>query len=295
MLSKGSIPQQPHIYGAAAQHYRQGTAVANAETPPSWSPEMAHDPRYPYTLVEYQRDVSRWLSATKVNQERQGALLALAIGGAARTVVDDIPDDLLCSGGQADLGDGLGTVHRTGPQLLFHALYRKFPVSMEANMLRAGLEFFAFTPLAAENAQLMFLRFDTMLDRANSQAELGISFPFRTWMLLSLLRLPPKKWSEYLKDLGHRLPRNEQEYQHLQSAIVRENTLEQNVGDMRGIRQGGGGSNSGAYFGTPCSDPSNATGQPVPLYLCLGSPAHTGGQEQPHPAFLSEPECHSRP
>ena len=48
--------RQPHIYGAAPLHYRQGTAVATAETPPVWAPEKAADPNFPYTLTEYIKD-----------------------------------------------------------------------------------------------------------------------------------------------------------------------------------------------------------------------------------------------
>ena len=135
---------RPHIFGAHALQYRQGTAIANTETPPTWAPEMAHDTTYAYTLREYQKDVSRWMAATKVNAERQGPLLALAIDGAARTVADDMPNDILAYGSVADLLDGQGAVHHSGPQLLFQALTRKFPDNMEALMLRAGLEFFAF-------------------------------------------------------------------------------------------------------------------------------------------------------
>ena len=73
--------RQPHLYGAAALHYRQGTAVATGDNPPTWSPEMATDALYPYTILEFARDVGRWQAATKVSIERQGAMLALAIGG----------------------------------------------------------------------------------------------------------------------------------------------------------------------------------------------------------------------
>ena len=45
-----------------------------------------------------------------------------------------------------------------------------------------------------------------MLDRANALANLHISYPLRSWKLLALLRLAPKKWAEYLKDLGHAFP-----------------------------------------------------------------------------------------
>ena len=56
---------------------------------------MALDQEFPYTLREWTRDVSRWCAATKVTPERQGPLLALAVGGAGRVAVDGIYDDLL--------------------------------------------------------------------------------------------------------------------------------------------------------------------------------------------------------
>ena len=76
--------RQPHIYGATPLHFRQGVPVANADTPPVWTPEMAHHEHYPYTLEEWARDVRRWCFATKVTEERQANLLALALGGSAR-------------------------------------------------------------------------------------------------------------------------------------------------------------------------------------------------------------------
>ena len=101
-------------------------------------------------------------------------------------------------------------------------------------MLKAGLEVFSFTPRANESTQIVFLRFDTMLDRANKLANLGISYPFRSWMLLSLLRLAPKKWAEYLKEMGHRFPRTQLEYVSMQQAMIREKTLENQVGQLSG-------------------------------------------------------------
>ena len=61
---------RPHIYGAQALHYRQGSAMGKTEIPPTWSPEMAHDAAYPYTLTEYLRDVARWVSLTEISTER---------------------------------------------------------------------------------------------------------------------------------------------------------------------------------------------------------------------------------
>ena len=136
---------QPQVYGQSPLLYRQGSAMGNTKIPPTWSPEMANDLRYPYTLGEYLRDVQRWMSLTKVTANRQGPLLAMAVGGAGRTIADEMPAEMLINGAQADFGDGQGEVYRSGSQMLFHALHRKFPDNQEAQMLRAGLEFFSFT------------------------------------------------------------------------------------------------------------------------------------------------------
>ena len=108
-------------------------------------------------------------------------------------------------------------------------------------MLRAGLDFFGSTPRAQELTESLFLRYDSTLDMANRDAELGISFPFRSWMLLSLLQLPPKAWSEYLRDMNHRFPRNHVEYELLKRRILRERCLEGTIGKLRA---GTGHSNS---------------------------------------------------
>ena len=81
---------QPHIYGAEAQHYRQGTAIATLEQPPCWNPNMMEDHYFPYTLEEWHKDINRWIGATKVASQRHGPLLALSLGDAARQVADNI-------------------------------------------------------------------------------------------------------------------------------------------------------------------------------------------------------------
>ena len=86
---------RPQIFGAQALHYRQGGAMGNTETPPTWSPEMAHDSVYPYTLSEYTRDIRRWMSLTKVAIERQ-RVLALTIGQAALGLVAPPPNAARC-------------------------------------------------------------------------------------------------------------------------------------------------------------------------------------------------------
>eukprot|EP00971_Amphidinium_carterae_P131533 2604705-Amphidinium_carterae.1 len=74
--------RQPQLFGARPLQYRQGTSVATTKQPPTWSPEMAIDPIYPYVLTEWVRDVERWMGATEVAEE------TLSVGSAARTIAD---------------------------------------------------------------------------------------------------------------------------------------------------------------------------------------------------------------
>ena len=224
-----TMEREPHIHGAAPQQYRQGVAVATGDNPPVWAPEMATGDGYQYVVEEWIRDLRRWAGATKVTVDRQASLVALSVGGAARTLVDSLDDQLLIQGGYADFSDGQGNTHYTGLEFLVRAIKLRFPTDQEALTLRTGLEFFAFTPRRNKGLQALFLRFDQMLERADRVARLGISFEFRTWMVQSVLRLQPKTWAELLKDNGQRFPTNQQEYGRLQQTLVRPRAIESNV------------------------------------------------------------------
>ena len=176
--SHGRHESRPHIFGANPLQFRQGTSVATTEVPPTWTPEMALDSHYPYTLREYIRDVSRWMVATKVSQARQGPLLALAVGGAARTVVEVIDDVHLINGAIFDSGDGQGAIQHSGPELLFHCLLQKFPENQEAVMLRTGLDFFAFTPRRDDGRCVPPIRHDVGSGEHSGQSRHHVSLPY---------------------------------------------------------------------------------------------------------------------
>ena len=142
--------RQPHIYGASPYHYRHGGAIVNGKNPPWWTPELANNPDYPYTLSEFERDVGRWIAITKVQPPRQGPMIAMALGRAARSLADNIPDAILAHGAVTDLGDGQGHITRSGVTILLACLRKSFPEDLEARMLRCGLEFFGFTPTREE-------------------------------------------------------------------------------------------------------------------------------------------------
>ena len=190
---RGSHPteRQPHLYGAAPFQYRAGSHIADVNQPPAWEPEMAYSREYAYTLEEWIRDLRRWLAATKLSAQRQGPLVSLAVGGAARIVLDELDEETLINGAMADFGDG--PRQHSGVECIIRVLRLKFPENAEARMLKTGLEFFNFAPRTGEVWEVMLLRFNVMLQRADQIAELQIFWPFKSWMLLSLLRLPVRK------------------------------------------------------------------------------------------------------
>eukprot|EP00971_Amphidinium_carterae_P338489 6475850-Amphidinium_carterae.2 len=232
--------RQPQLFGALPLQYRAGTSVSTTKSPPTWSPEHAHNADYPYTLAEYERDARRWQAATEVSEARQGPLLSLAVGGAARSIADELPVEFLKSGpgGVADLGDGRGVQQRSGVDLLLHALHRRFPSNQEASMIRAGLELLSFTPRRQETIEAVLLRFDRLLTRADDLANLQISWAFRSWILFSVLRLSAKRWAELLERLGHRFPRNEQQYRQLELMLQRETVLHETLSTLSHLQHG---------------------------------------------------------
>ena len=71
-------------------------------------------------------------------------------------------------------------------------------------------------------ACLGILRYEQLLTRAEQTANLQLSYSFRSWILLSILRLPAKRWSELLEKLGHSFPRDEAQYRQLEQFLLRD-------------------------------------------------------------------------
>ena len=45
--------RQPQHFGANAGTYMNGQSVGTGDNPPTWSPEMATDPTFPYGVEEW--------------------------------------------------------------------------------------------------------------------------------------------------------------------------------------------------------------------------------------------------
>eukprot|EP00971_Amphidinium_carterae_P178760 3545834-Amphidinium_carterae.1 len=55
----------------------------------------------------------------------------------------------------------------------------RFPEQEEVNLIRAGLELLSFAPRRGESLESLFLRFEQLLDRADRQANLQLSWSFK--------------------------------------------------------------------------------------------------------------------
>ena len=118
--------------------------MANTKSAPPWEPgDVQSNSLLPYTSVEYAKDVRRWVQATDVDPVRQGPLLAMALGGQARLILENLEDRF----GENVFADGVNVNGQdiTGVDVILRALIHHFPPNEEATMLMAGLEFFNFT------------------------------------------------------------------------------------------------------------------------------------------------------
>ena len=99
-------------------------------------------------------------------------------------------------------------------------------------MLRTAFEFFTFKPRQEETIPMVLMRFDMQCDKVSEAAGFQISYEVRSFLFMCILPLTQIKWSEYLKECGHRMPRNAAEYQAMQEHIVREKTLEAEMSQL---------------------------------------------------------------
>ena len=129
-----------------------------------------------------------WVAGTDVAPEKQGPLITLALGGEARRVAEEIG----LSYRQVGVTDPVNGGWISGPELIGRALVAEFPENPEVQMLRVGIEFFSFCPKAGEQLEVLYLRFDRMINAAAQGSGLAFSWQMRAWMLLCILRLPAK-------------------------------------------------------------------------------------------------------
>ena len=152
--------------------------------------------------------------------------------------------------------------HFSGVELICRKLIMEFPENNEANVIRSGLDFFNFTPRSGESIREVFNRFERQLATADEFVGMRFTYEFKSWMLMSVLRLSSRKWSELLKDNGRKMPSTQEEYHKLRDDLHRERIIEETLDQSSTQAKGQ------SYHAEPI--------QQVPLYMCLGNPMTDG-------------------
>ena len=148
----------------------------------------------------------------------------------------------------------------TGVEILCRELIMNFPGNDAAIMIRTGLELFPFAPRPSQTIWEVFARFDRQVAAADKYIGTQFTYKFNAWMLMSVFRLPAKKWSEFLKDNNRKMPSDLSSYQKLRDNLHREKLLEET------LFQASHGGNRGQY--AVLQDDY----EPTPLFMCLGNP-----------------------
>ena len=101
--------------------------------PPGWDP--AHNAHYP--IEKWYKEMTHWIMATDVPQERRGALVVLQLGGQAREIAETIPLANLRNGGPMAVQPGQPPVAVDGVLFLMMTLLQKFQALTIETAIRA--------------------------------------------------------------------------------------------------------------------------------------------------------------
>ena len=197
-----------------------GEGMASSKVPPTWSVE--NDRRYP--LRYYRQDLELWSASSELDEHRKGPTALLRITGAARTILREMPIQLLQNGQQ--IVDDYGQQQRiTGLECLLRALERRYGALAEEVQIHAISELMNFQRYSGETTDECLARFDVLLHRGNDVAGVVFAPPIRAWLTLTHLRIPRPAWTYLLVPTEGRLPTTEQEFTDFRQYVRRNGHL----------------------------------------------------------------------
>ena len=173
----------------------------NSKTPPYWGPEL--EMNYPFKF--WRKDISIWALATDIDVTKQGPVVAGRLGGTARSLAREIPDNLLVNGMM------IAAVPHTGLEVLMRGLARKFaPLGVETQF-RSMTEFLGFRRDSRENIDEALARWELLRIRAEEQGTCIISPPGLSLILLVALGIPRTAWQHLLQPFDGQFPQQPQD------------------------------------------------------------------------------------
>jgi len=214
-------------------NYGAGVHTATNKVPPSWAPEM----QATYPFQDWVDDVKLWIGATEVNWQQQGPVVALQLGGLAREIARQVPQQDLTQGFVQDFGDGQGQVWHSGVELLLFGLARKFGALTVETAISDMTALVAFRRRAGEQVDEALARWDLLKHKAEVRGGFILQPAQAAWMILNALGIPSNQWAQFLAPNLGNLPATGAELTALTSFIRRQGHLYENQGLARAAGQ----------------------------------------------------------
>ena len=213
------------------EHDTLNLGIASAKVPPSWSPER--DKIYP--LRTWIQDVRLWAVGTDVEENKQGPVVAMRIGGTGKELVRELDVNILSNGMM--LQDPLGNLVQTsGLECLIRAVQRRFgPLEQELE-IHVISELLQFRRKAGEDTDSVISRFSLTKERALQGAGFDMSWVGFAFLLLTVLGINKSQWPLLLAPTQGALPRNQQEYDDFVRYVRRQGHLtDKNVDEVKNM------------------------------------------------------------
>ena len=144
---------QPQMFRGPPGQVLDGNGApgtASLKIPPYWSPELERE--YPFRF--WAMDVTLWNLATDLDANRRGAALILRLGGAARSMARELPQQNIQNGGAINTAQGPQQVDAVA--FIVHGLSRRFAPTEEEGHMRAISDLMGFRRVQGESLDTAF-------------------------------------------------------------------------------------------------------------------------------------------
>ena len=171
--------------------------------PPSWGPEDRK------SFKKWSGEILRWCIVTDLDQPRQAAAVSLQLRGSAAEFVEQMPAQALIQGGMLN-----GQMVDPMTFLMGHLSQRFAPLQEELRATSMN-DLLHFTRHRGESIDNMLIRFDGVVQLAQSNGRLAMPYEGYSMILLKACGVTDQQFLDLLQPFGGRESANIQEFTQL--------------------------------------------------------------------------------
>ena len=162
---------------------------ATSKVPPYWSPDLELR-GYPFAV--WLKDLGLWAAGTELAAERVAPVVAQRLGGAAKTLVRELPPNLLQTG---RFDPVTGQQVQTGLEAFIAGLRRRFGALGIETSVKAIIDIITFRRGGNENVDEALSRFETLRSQAQELGD-GFQLPVQVtaFLLPEAMHIPRPAW-----------------------------------------------------------------------------------------------------